>query len=140
LYSNVKDWRRLKTTKYEKVDNEDDDDDDVENGDQQQTVTTKQEFIDDINNNNSNTNQESEFNIDNKQKSSNKIKDTKKKNTNYVDLLLNKNDIIECLTEVSQQSLVPMFFSLMAIILTYLVIGLTSCFDSIRTNCLMLSK
>jgi hypothetical protein len=136
LYSNVKDWRRLKTTKYEKVTNEDDDEELVDDD-----LITKQDFVDDKTQTDSKTNQESEFNVDNKQKqSANKTKNAKKKSIRYVDLLLNKNDIIECLTDIAQQSLVPMFFSLMAIVLTYTVIGLTSCFDSIRTNCLMISK
>lgn len=137
MYSNVKDWRRLKTTKYEKVTNEDDDEEEVDDD-----LITKQDFVDDKTQTDSKTNQESEFkNIDKNQKqSANKTKNAKKKSTRYVDLLLNKNDIIECLTDIAQQSLVPMFFSLMAIVLTYTVIGLTSCFDSIRTNCLMISK
>ena len=64
---------------------------------------------------------------------------------------LNENDLDrvnhECyfeksrpLSKAAQQILVPNFFSVVASILTYFLVGITSSFDSIRVYCIFTSK
>lgn len=48
----------------------------------------------------------------------------------------NNINIKECMIQLAQQILVPMFFSLIAITLSYVSIGTFSCFDSVRIYCL----
>lgn len=48
-----------------------------------------------------------------------------------------KIDIQKCMTGVLQKVIIPIFFSTLANLLSYLLIGLTICFDSLRIYCLI---
>jgi hypothetical protein len=56
------------------------------------------------------------------------------------DVNTNNVNINECMIQLAQNLLVPMFFSLCAITLSYLSISMFSCFDSIRIYCLFVCK
>ena len=55
-----------------------------------------------------------------------------------------KNDqlinVKECMVELAQQIIVPMFFNLMAVTLSYSAIAIFTCFDSIRIYSLFTCK
>lgn len=62
-----------------------------------------------------------------------KIADKIKESSNHI-------NIKELLIQTSSQLIVPMFFSLLAISLTYSIIGFTTCFDSVKTYCIITGK
>ena len=51
----------------------------------------------------------------------------------------NNIKINKFLVEIAQQLVVPMFFSLIATVFTYTITALTTCFDSMKTYCLVTS-
>jgi hypothetical protein len=52
----------------------------------------------------------------------------------------NNINIKECMVQLAQHILVPMFFSLLAMTLSYTSISVFSCFDSIRIYCLFVCE
>ncbi len=141
IHNNVNDWIAFKLStascasrkNYKIIKNDDYDDNQVEtvdeenNNDVSELVHVETETRSSQTNNNNHDTSKKEGVRNNTEKAA------KKKLYQNNDI-----DISECLKDTAKTQLIPIFFNLIATVLTYTLIGVTNCFEPLRVYCLLL--